>query len=172
MSSYSREPKEGVCRRGREQTELNPIREKTGGNDASKGWLWVTASPGTTPRLVQLMHHPFVSGLCPRAQASFAYWWRHFYQCSAKKAAMKWEQRCRREGRREEEIKRDKEKMGRKPTNPICTCKHCTQWMATHQLVERNRSLKTERKMDQLVDEWLIFVIQSGRKGRSDHYVK
>lgn len=31
------------------------------------------ASPGTTPRLVQFMHHPFVSGLCPGAQPRFAY---------------------------------------------------------------------------------------------------
>lgn len=35
VSAFSQEP----CRRRREQTELNPIREKTGGNDASEGWL-------------------------------------------------------------------------------------------------------------------------------------
>lgn len=150
IPAYSREPKEGVCKRGKEQTELNPIRGKTGGNDASKGWLWVIASPGTTPRLVQFVHHPFVSGLCPRAQANFAYWWRHFYYSLKKKiyihislnqTAMKWEQKHR----REEEIKRDNEKRRRKPINHICTRQCCTQWMATHRLVESNRSLKTER---------------------------
>lgn len=148
IPAYSREPKEGVCKRGKEQTELNPIRGKTGGNDASKGWLWVMVSPGTTPRLVQFVHHPFVSGLCPRAQANFAYWWRHFYYSlkkyiyiSLNQTAMKWEQKHR----REEEIKRDNEKRRRKPINHICTCQCCTQRMATHRLVESNRSLKTER---------------------------
>lgn len=158
MSTYSREPKEGVCRRSREQTELNAIREKTGGNDASKDWLWVTASPGTTPRLVQFLHHPFVSGLCPRAQASFAYWWRHFYQCSAKKSCNEMRAETQKGGKeRGRDQERQRKKMGRKPINCIRAGNHCTQWMATHQLVESNRSLKTERKMDQLMDVWLIF---------------
>lgn len=94
-------------------------------------------SPGTTPRLVQFVHHPFVSGLCPRAQARFAYWWRHFYHCLAlkkkklkKEAAVKWEQKRKGERR----LREAKKNMGRKSVCDICPCKHCTPSMATHQV--------------------------------------
>lgn len=48
-------------------------------------------------------------------------------------------------------IKRGKEKNGKKNSH-ICICKHCTQGMATHQLVESNKTLIIERKMEQLRD--------------------
>lgn len=83
-------------------------------------------------------------------------------------AAMKWEEIYRREGRKDQ--KREGKKWKEKQL--ICTCEYCTQWMATHHLVESNRWLKIEKKMNQWMDRCLIFIKQSSGKEKSDRYSK
>lgn len=60
MSAYSQNwEREYAEEIGNEQSL---IRKKTVRNETSKGWLWVKASPETTPRLVQFVHHCMSQG--------------------------------------------------------------------------------------------------------------
>lgn len=149
IPAYSREPKEGVCKRGKEQSlipsegkqeEMMPPRVD------SESWCLLGPLQGWCSLCITHLSQGCAQGhkqtLLIDGGTSITLWKKkNNIYISLNQTAMKWEQKHR----REEEIKRDNEKRRRKPINHICTRQCCTQRMATHRLVESNRSLKTER---------------------------
>lgn len=105
------------------------------------------ASPGTTPRLVQFMHHPMSQGCAQGHKEGLRVDGGTSVNALQKSCnEMRGEiQEGGKERRKDQE--RQRKKWGE--NRLICTCKHCVQWVITHQLMESNRSLKIETKMNQ-----------------------